>query len=870
MVLDSSPAGMVGDHEMGVGESGSVDTMILDSSHAGVPGQTRATMKDHEKGVKQPLKRKRASVDGNVISQDKGSLVADCRRELDDMFGFYKEVSGYKLHLEESARSLNNSVIACLLEESNLPFSKLVEDIYETLKVREGVNLASVRSAVLSVGQRAMYGIANPDADVLEDESESCLWCWETRDMKLLPMIQRGILNIRRMARKRIHKRVSALSEMLSALSVPESHETYNSDLMKASVKLGKALNREGIRSLIEKLKQKNDADIAVKEAKLKVKELTKEVERNKRNAEKEKKRMDRELQKEKCQSEKELKRLQEEAEKEDRRHEKEEAELKKQLKKQQEEAERDQRRREKEEAELKKQLAIRKQATIMERFLKSKKSNNSSDKSEQGSSSSKSQFSDSLCKKEDMVNATTSSMDCTFSKQDNLTTEDLRKSHVDGWHKLSRCNRSCHWGVRRNPKIELIKELKIQRSSSEAEPPEKVTTLNRGPATSQVNSNIEPSFDKLVDGLEACFVSSHNNLETAYPSVPLLKKKLLQFDKSHRPAYYGTWRKKSGEVGPRHPFKKDPDLDYDVDSDEEWEEEDPGESLSDCDKDNEERLEEENLKIEDEDESEDSFVVPDGYLSENEGIQVNSSSEGIEDDARSSPCCNPEVESEEFKALLQQQKHLHSLTEQALEKGRPLVISNLMHEKAGLMMAEELNGTPKLEQLCLQALCMRACPGGSVIDISINDNPSNEDQDICQSQNRNSTTPTATAAGILDSDLPEFVRSIRSNPHGINRIVESLQRKFPATSKSQLRNKVREISDFVDNRWQVKKEILNRLGLSNSPDKGAKPKGIMTYFSKRCLPPEEESNISESSPPTCSKTKVLHGDDGQNTQTDV
>lgn len=47
---------------------------------------------------------------------------------------------------------------------------------------------------------------------------------------------------------------------------------------------------------------------------------------------------------------------------------------------------------------------------------------------------------------------------------------------------------------------------------------------------------------------------------------------------------------------------------------------EDPGESLSDCDKDTEEdHLEEETLKIEDEDESEDGFVVPDGYLSEDE-----------------------------------------------------------------------------------------------------------------------------------------------------------------------------------------------------------------------------------------------------------
>lgn len=46
---------------------------------------------------------------------------------------------------------------------------------------------------------------------------------------------------------------------------------------------------------------------------------------------------------------------------------------------------------------------------------------------------------------------------------------------------------------------------------------------------------------------------------------------------------------------------------------------EDPGESLSDCEKDKEEEeLEEENPKTEEE-ESEDSFVVPDGYLSEDE-----------------------------------------------------------------------------------------------------------------------------------------------------------------------------------------------------------------------------------------------------------
>lgn len=99
--------------------------------------------------------------------------------------------------------------------------------------------------------------------------------------------------------------------------------------------------------------------------------------------------------------------------------------------------------------------------------------------------------------------------------------------------------------------------------------------------------------------------------------------------------------------TGPRHPFRKDPDLDYDVDSDEEWEEvsvnlivtsnlwkdysdepfiaqEEPGESLSDCDKDDEEeKLEEDYSKAEDGDDSEDGFFVPDGYLSDNEVLNV-------------------------------------------------------------------------------------------------------------------------------------------------------------------------------------------------------------------------------------------------------
>lgn len=62
---------------------------------------------------------------------------------------------------------------------------------------------------------------------------------------------------------------------------------------------------------------------------------------------------------------------MQEESE---RQREKEETELRKQQKKLQDEAEKEQRRREKEDAELKKQLALKKQASLMERFLKKRK----------------------------------------------------------------------------------------------------------------------------------------------------------------------------------------------------------------------------------------------------------------------------------------------------------------------------------------------------------------------------------------------------------------------------------------------------------------------------------------------------------------
>merc|ERR1712013_224531 len=66
-------------------------------------------------------------------------------------------------------------------------------------------------------------------------------------------------------------------------------------------------------------------------------------------------------------------------------------------------------------------------------------------------------------------------------------------------------------------------------------------------------------------------------------------RAKLLQFHENQRPAYWGTWTKKSTFVSGRRPFGKDEErFEYDYDSDDDWEEEEEGESLSDNEDDKE------------------------------------------------------------------------------------------------------------------------------------------------------------------------------------------------------------------------------------------------------------------------------------------
>jgi chromatin assembly factor 1 subunit A len=159
------------------------------ASQTSPPTQPPATLTDTIVQVQKQLKRKRASSGPAIAAAEKEALVAGCRQELQGLFEYYKEVSGHRMQLDGGGNLSSNAMIGCLLEESALGLSRLVDETFEKLKETEGVSVASVRSSVLLIGQRMMYGQSSPDADVLEDESELSLWCWEVNPMLLVYML---------------------------------------------------------------------------------------------------------------------------------------------------------------------------------------------------------------------------------------------------------------------------------------------------------------------------------------------------------------------------------------------------------------------------------------------------------------------------------------------------------------------------------------------------------------------------------------------------------------------------------------------------------------------------------------------------------
>ncbi|MBN3315539.1 CAF1A factor, partial [Atractosteus spatula] len=164
-------------------------------------------------------------------------------------------------------------------------------------------------------------------------------------------------------------------------------------------------------------------------------------------------------------------------------------------------------------------------------------------------------------------------------------------------------------------------------------------------------------------------------------------RMKLLQFHENYRPAYWGTWSKRSRLISPRCPLQQDKELlDYDVDSDEEWEEEEPGESLSHSEGDEEE-------EGGDEDDDDDGFFVPHGYLSEGEGAS--------EEEERADPenqKVRQRLKAREWDELMSKGKKFHVL--------EPVVLGCVWE-------AQGEPDRPETRMLRLHAVCLLDVPPG-------------------------------------------------------------------------------------------------------------------------------------------------------------
>ncbi|KAI8878574.1 hypothetical protein K501DRAFT_336654 [Backusella circina FSU 941] len=110
-------------------------------------------------------------------------------------------------------------------------------------------------------------------------------------------------------------------------------------------------------------------------------------------------------------------------------------------------------------------------------------------------------------------------------------------------------------------------------------------------------------------------------------PSHALFRKiralpiKLIQFHENVRPAYYGTWTKHSDLITGRTPFAKDETwLDYDYDSEAEWEL-DEGDDIHSLVVEDDDELAFPESEDEDGKSNQGKWLVPEGYLSEDEGL---------------------------------------------------------------------------------------------------------------------------------------------------------------------------------------------------------------------------------------------------------
>lgn len=305
------------------------------------------------------------------------------------------------------------------------------------------------------------------------------------------------------------------------------------------------------------------------------LKEAQKKEEREKKEEQKRKEREEKEEQKRKEREEKEEQKRKEREEKEQKRKEKEEKEEQKRKEREMEKLKRQQeieeKNKEKQKEEEKKQKAA---AAFVNFFVPKKSIDNVQEKKPQAESQSL--FKD-------------------FEVKSDMRLPPLRRTALS---------------------VDEIKALDAQMTQqNKSESYLKDLKSGKSVRTSSKTWPYQEMLDDDVVIVEDCSVNLGETILEDKSKRQKFRTKFLKFHENRRPAYYGTWRKKSKFVTGRKPFAEDNDtFNYEEDSDDDWEEEEQGESLNGSD-DEEKEAEEDR----DEYEVDNEFFVPHGHLSDDE-----------------------------------------------------------------------------------------------------------------------------------------------------------------------------------------------------------------------------------------------------------
>eukprot|EP00854_Cymbomonas_tetramitiformis_P002317 gene2317-3041_t len=545
---------------------------------ASPPTTKRGLHKSHEAPA---AKRRKSSVKGgavtlpaNIDSTFTEEKIRELEEESAKLTTFMQgEAENYKAHCEFN-------------DKAELKQMSLYEEI-STLLTENGcidsgnVSVTTIRNCILQVSERRSYGLQEDlDVDILEDRSPERMWRWQVRGEKLIPTNCRELVLDRRKQRGKVQLRLRAVTSTLSVLRTADLSQDgavraqllslskvddfqKTTDLLieqreRRAAQREKKISKVSSKDL-EKAKHMSEKDAAKEEAR-----QAKELEKQRTREEKEREREMREAEKEAARKQKELEkealRKQKEQEKEAVRKQKEEERQAKEEEKQKLEAEKDRKRRESDGAARKKEEQLEKARSMMAMFVRKPKAESTSPSP-----------------KGDCVGGGGAAAAEASTAKVTLEMDEALAGRLEVSHAQSSAEILAGWkqqgsGQRR------FRRFNERRPAHGADSP---------PSGAQ--------------------------------RVP---RKLLQFDSDVRPAFYGSWpttrpAKTSAAVLPRRPLGRDAQLDYEEDSADEWEEEEPGESLSDAD--GEDGDDEEKMG-EAAEEEEDGFVVPDGYLSDEEG----------------------------------------------------------------------------------------------------------------------------------------------------------------------------------------------------------------------------------------------------------